>query len=676
MFKKVTGAAKDRFKQHLQHQHAPPSRVSRPPRMHAMHGNRAYTNPAVTLKSVDDSNFERILDDESDFTGYDFSTPLSSSEGSERSGALNSYFPDSPSSSQNSDSDLFNNEDSSPQTSLDCDPLSGQIVSKSSYDTRSRSNSDGIRIQNVAKNEYRPKDDGMDTRNKVEVEYSANTTDKRDNELMEGNPGSGYPGNSHPWDSTYTVDSGLMGEGSLFDQVDNQNEESEHSKPDNVPEFPFHNMEEVESEMKPSDVSHSEHQFFSSSPSDSQHMKTSPLSHDKTESSNNKHHLSLESNTPAENTQIHPPIGIQIHPHTSAIDISSELEQLLAPAVSKVSNKVPTSSPSPLHPLRSRSISVEQKGEDGHLDSGVFEHDTEPYSFPEKGGEEGGAGKVNRDDNLFPIQTEVESVTKQTTFSYSENKSNISPLLVPKSQSQSPQGKKKTPPPRPPLSLIAKRKILDKSLATRVVVDDGVEQVKSLPVSGARDGTKPEQVGQEEVNRSEERLPPDDLFLDDLKKTDQPLTIKQDHKTGFKESLPRPTSTSPEKQQELNKEDKTSKSQEESKPELTLPYHLVLSAILYFYYSLNIFPYLAGFFAGFFVLYLLLGSLFIYYVYTVEEKIDERKQGRKTVQLSEDFVKTMRVDFTKLKEYQVSRIVLGMLLYVCTQHSAILHTCH
>ena len=145
--------------------------------------------------------------------------------------------------------------------------------------------------------------------------------------------------------------------------------------------------------------------------------------------------------------------------------------------------------------------------------------------------------------------------------------------------------------------------------------------------------------------QDEKRIPADDLFLED--------SVVSPSSDGV-EKVPRST-------EEQSKLAETESEDEETRNYFI--YHFLFAGLLYFYYSLNIFPYLSGFFAGFFVLYLTVGSVFIFYVQTVEKyQTGEGKEDR-LLEPSQDFTELMHVDFDNLKVYKVSHSRYEM--YVC-----------
>ena len=161
----------------------------------------------------------------------------------------------------------------------------------------------------------------------------------------------------------------------------------------------------------------------------------------------------------------------------------------------------------------------------------------------------------------------------------------------------------------------------------------------------------------------------DDLFPNDVKRLEE--TRIQQHESTTAVGAAPPTFpvytstedvivTKPEGEASLSESATVpkvdpSETPQESETRLTLPYHLLLTLLLYLYYSLNFSAYVAGFFAGFLMLYMLLGAVFVYYVHYIER---EREEGKLEMEsgVSDEFLKTMKVDFNKLKIYHVSKV--------------------
>jgi hypothetical protein len=289
-------------------------------------------------------------------------------------------------------------------------------------------------------------------------------------------------------------------------------------------------------------------------------------------------------------------------------------------------------------------------------------------------------------------------------FTLPKNRSVSAPALPsPPLSRPSGQGKRnssgKTPPPRPPISPRCQKRRIE---SASPLISHGSEGLKGkvvvkhvTPLGTARvvdtEAAKLEGRGvarNEEPHVSDDDNDDNELFPDDLRKVRE-LENSSEHLTPPRRTRPEPakppppthathTSVEPPLPHTLpthtrvepiqhvlddtlpkaSESETPSKPQEEShKSEFSLPmsFHLLLSLTLYLYYSLNIFPYMAGFFAGFLMLYMFLGSVFIYYVQTIEKEMEERRQERKeAIKVSDDFVQTMKVDFSKLKDYQVS----------------------
>ena len=141
----------------------------------------------------------------------------------------------------------------------------------------------------------------------------------------------------------------------------------------------------------------------------------------------------------------------------------------------------------------------------------------------------------------------------------------------------------------------------------------------------------------------EKRIPADDLFLED--------NIVSPNEVEKLPGLPQST-----EEQSKAVELAETKSEDEEIRNYFL-YHFLFAGLLYFYYSLNIFPYLSGFFAGFFVLYLTVGSVFIFYVQTVEKYQSGEGKEDRLLEPSQEFTELMHVDFDNLRVYKVSHTV-------------------
>lgn len=95
-------------------------------------------------------------------------------------------------------------------------------------------------------------------------------------------------------------------------------------------------------------------------------------------------------------------------------------------------------------------------------------------------------------------------------------------------------------------------------------------------------------------------------------------------------------------------------------PFFPLSTHLLIAGLLYIYYALNPFVYLAGLLAGFLTFYLVLGAVFILYVQN-EDDSSREMVDTPTLQLSDDDLKLMEIKFD---EY-VTRFKVNNILSVC-----------
>lgn len=96
-------------------------------------------------------------------------------------------------------------------------------------------------------------------------------------------------------------------------------------------------------------------------------------------------------------------------------------------------------------------------------------------------------------------------------------------------------------------------------------------------------------------------------------------------------------------------------------PPLSPSYHMLLAGILYLYFSLNIFPYLAGLVSGFFLFFLTIGALFIYYAHNGTKEAGTTEGSASYRVLSNDFVKRMNVNFHQIKRYEVCGLIFLVL---------------
>ncbi len=157
-----------------------------------------------------------------------------------------------------------------------------------------------------------------------------------------------------------------------------------------------------------------------------------------------------------------------------------------------------------------------------------------------------------------------------------------------------------------------------------------------------------------------ERLPADDLFINDFV-VPQPATKRsvslspqparkqyQQHSTQVL-----PLQHKPEEVVVTHTQPRKRDVHIIGEPHLTLPYHLVLAIVLYLYYTFNPWTYLSGLFTGFLLVYLLVGTLFVLYVDTQEHE-EVSKDERRKIRPSEDFLRRLNADFSKIRDYQVS----------------------
>ncbi len=365
------------------------------------------------------------------------------------------------------------------------------------------------------------------------------------------------------------------------------------------------------------------------------------------------------------------------------------------------------------HQLRvtQRGVSAEREG--SHLDSGVFEHEGRDLDCctPDQDREGGtGARKSRKEgeklppmrDNHFKAEPASSSSSSAADSKSSDAQSaKVSPdQVVVKKNSVG-----KTPPPRPPLSPQVHRRMKSSpkllspphqtaSSACGTGTDEVVPKLvqplgaargnATLPpetaVGVVRGGAKQQGESGEPLSDAED----DDLFPNDTKKMreleeNMALAMRESDNSNsspipppaapprLENSTPSPhphtatTATDRETDKVTTEEKPTSLStttsdrQQPETEEADFPpsVHLLLSLALYLYYSLNIFPYLAGLFAGFLMLYIFLGSVFVYYVQAIEREREDKKEQRRNVSVSDDFVQSMKVDFNKLKEYKV-----------------------
>ena len=397
-----------------------------------------------------------------------------------------------------------------------------------------------------------------------------------------------------------------------------------------------------------------------------------------------------------------PPPDSQQQSATSSIE--EELEMLLTPKQKpKVSSTAPFGDESGCLPTSatvddplqagSHPLGPGRESMSSHLDSGVFEqsgHSSTLKSTPERESEDGA-----HEDDLFPINEDHfkadddDSTPVPVRRQLIKGASNIevtqrskkvlqstvsAPAIVPPKKNNT----GKVAPPRPAISPKLKHRMIQKQSVSSSSIGREHEEYtarkktlqplgqapqgrdmiqdhsplrletesdsNSISEASAIPSQAPQEGGSASTPLEEKRIPADDLFQED--------------------NVPSPSGD------EINKVPVVTGSAEElSDDEEILNYflyHFLFSGLLYFYYSLNIFPYLSGFFAGFFVLYLTVGSVFIVYVQTVEKyQTGDGKEDR-LLEPSQEFTELMHVDFDNLRVYKVSRSInVCMCVCVC-----------
>ena len=681
MLKKVTGVAKDKLKHHLHH-NATTSR----PRSHSHGTHRSSFNSSVTLKAVDNDAFEKILDDESEFLGeVDNQTPTLFTSGSSTTTSsaaakatnITTHASTHPSSYNSDlfDSDLFNNDiiedDQISPEKVDYDPLSGQIVSKhvaSNFDDHLFDDEDGTNHEN-------------------ETDIRVPATDNLDYE--NGNSMASRDGTNIGGETTESVES------------------SNTTGIEDIPESLIQNAEKleppssgnVEPESKFTEafsIPQVDNSSFSPTPSSSlendgcynmtltEDKRLSPedklLSPDD-ETEIRKRNLSENyqvDQSSSEATHIVFPSENQINSPLDTFTPDIEFKQSIA---SEPSSKIPYEegvSDSSAGNSRQEQGSVDRDtspsikqgrgATGGKLDSGVFEHESD--STPER--DPASSGRENDDDLItiledhFTIPVNMSSAKKTEVTAFTNATQDIpvhSAFVAPVVLKRNSAGK--IAPPRPLVSPRMKRRVTSQKKSMESTTSgESAREKHAKPLGSTEVQAEGHTKSPPSDKDNEERVTADDLFLEDSNKVEQTFS------TRIKDTVPSnshrsssPTTSQPSEQnQQALKEIKDTTSdqtQEDTEPELTVWYHLVLSMILYFYYSLNIFPYLSGLFAGFLMLYIFLGAVFVYYVNTIEkERIERRQERKRVVEASKDFIQTMQLDYSKLEVYQVSPIVL------------------
>lgn len=811
MLKKVTGAAKDKLKHRLNHPPQRPLRPSRAPNwrhQHSNSGSKQGSSTSVSLRAVDNELFEQILDDDSDFTG-DFTPPLA------RASTLSHHHDTiSTASTDSLDSDLFesdmyanvdeekevadaaageeggrngdNNGGHSPPVAVNCDPLSGQILTSGSQednDGGGGGESDGIGIKDGGWNEMGSGNEAEESDDEVAVKgkedkqsWSTGSTggvlvaDAKSLTAGDGCEEAGkktsLDGLSEPsigdqlkhsevgkdeplWRLEPSKD--LQGEKETEQALEEQCLEERGSK-DFEPQVASGPLSGGGLDI-PNVVTLIDESPLSSLPSslETGTLQLTSSGDDEGDSNNNNrpspgNYLEADDDdngdgnltTPTHTTTVasssaaaaamdfgwtgEPTATTRdlFHSHTGSSStarrtVDDELEELLAsPDHEKKklgSGWQQTDMHDHHHHHHHGALSSDEERGGSHLDSGVFEHelDTSTHEL-EAGGSGGGSrGKTSSltdastavskrkedeegmtNDSLEMSEDHFSSNIRQTSLkttsalpvTVTANSSSSSTKTdTASSKKKVPPARPRLPPSRPPISPQLQRRM--NSLKSNTSITD---PVSAKPVSAKP--VRPPWIGERALKKEAEMAvveaendSDNELFPDDARKLAEVEKLASERKSS--NSPPPPIAmatntltttttttakepsnnvdiameTSPQREEEVKEEEDADKHSHTLY--LTWPYHFALSLFLYLYYSLNVFTYLAGFFAGFYMLYLFLGSVFIYYVHTIEKEREEKKKQakRKAVELSDDFVKTMKVDFSKLKEYKVCHVL-------------------
>ena len=805
MFKRVTGAAphlKERLKQQFHHhQYAPPVNTRTHKSRPHPHGPSQTT---VSFSAVDNDAFEQILDDESDFMA-DFQSPGPQKSRPQTTGRSDIATPPKADHSDLFDTDMFvvvdkeeegaesngvvadhtfggrSDDSSSPSQVVNCDPLSGQIVSDVAP-----GGAPGIIEGGNGMTAEIPKERTEAAEEEGESSTSSGsggTHSEADHDPMRDNSDSEHLSDDQLFD-------GDLLPGEISKQASTPPTVTDPPSSSSPPSSEILVSKPVSASLSVPVSRPNDHSPLGSLPSslEAEHQglggsggsaSPQPGRARLGNSGGGGDSRSRAGSYNKEPSQPHPNLD------SSVSDLEAELEELLAPRTTSAlpgagSDKVtpPSSSfslssspPAPISPRGNSDhhrrqhdsttrgaepSSMEREG--SHLDSGVFEG-KELESTPEREG--GGGGPPDKDD-LFEIHSDhfAGEGTSQTSFAAGTTAVPRHMTSGPSHLSSSPPrarhgpssttGRKKnsagkTPPPRPPpASPRSQRRSTSStrhnsaspsplsghvtsssshvtgtsppsghvtsssshvtgtsppsghvtSPLSHVTRTEGGVAVKLVrPLGRAKVDVKPTLVvtrkdmeGEGEGGFGDDReASEDELFPEDKKKVREPVIEEavgqSDHTRQESLVIPPPTTTTatttttttsvprhqnhspflPDEEERAAGASVLERSEDRSRPHhpsethLTMPYHLLLTLLLYLYYSLNISPYLAGLLAGTLTLYMFLGSVFIYYVHYIEREREERRQEsrRAAVKVSEDFVRTMKVDFSKLKIYQV-----------------------
>ena len=733
MLKKVTGAAKEKLKQRLQHGQIP---MPTKPRSHS---NRAPMG-SVSFSAVDNAAFQDILDDESDFM-CDFNLDPQPATSSASSPGFNmSKNCHLPTTSKTGESDIFNadildvdkhetieeeDEHKNGEMMMDSGPLSESMASQHESRNGNGRENDSNESFNEEDTIWNGKIGEIGTNDENGGSCDLSVTAPSEHMLE---PCSDTPlfDNGNPTTTTIATRPIAM---SLT--VDDQ-----LSPHDNCASFEHRRELSYDSESglshTLSDVSPLSSSLPSSFATNDVHSSLSPSEGASLLRDQQRATLTTDQCSPCsvdpDNCTSGPIPPTQFYnkgtsnsfKESFSTGIDSELEQLLkspmrarsSPAVSKDptkgsispnhgSNSPNHGSNSPNHGSNSPTKgSISPRGRSkspydwtrgrenrlslgcvGNLDSGVFDHyatgtesDHASDREQEKVGEmQDGLKEIFSNSMALNVEEEhfaavqehlpVRSVTPSksnghTHFAPATPTNNFNDIH-PSSSSSSPSpmippmsGKHKaTPPPRPLLSPQVRKKFNAKLVPPAA----GNVGMKILPVGRRKDRNQSEEVVNHQVQLEGEEVR-EMVAQTEVKLSHVELEgpSAQVGRPSFNADMHHHGDTSIINASNTFTELTTSTEMEEDNElYLTLPYHLALSVILYLYYSLNIFPYLAGLFAGFLTLFLFLGSVFIYYVHAIEREQQERSQQLRDVKLSDDFVQTMKADFIKLEVYQV-----------------------
>ena len=399
-----------------------------------------------------------------------------------------------------------------------------------------------------------------------------------------------------------------------------------------------------------------------------------------------------------------------------------ELELLLTPKQkpSRVTNVSPSDVSSlhsavqvvddPLHSSQVVEPRMERTG--SHLDSGVFEQSMQK-STPERQTESeiSGDDLFIIDEDHFKDKDDSTPVPVRRPFTKGSsgvevypskkvlNSSLSAPIILPSrahgdskttfSPPKKTNSGKAVPPPRPAMSpklrhritqlkqqsdsssagtqqqledMIATKKMVEplgRAPPSRDVNDNSPVKLESRDTTSRNSETVPKitpngsNTSPSPSKNDKRRIPADDLFLEDGLVSSSVIDKGTD-KLQATVATPQPS-----EEPDVEGESDTA---EDDETEYCFLYHVLFALCLYFYYSLNIFPYLSGFFAGFFVLYLTVGSVFIFYVQTVEKYQGGDDSEDRLQEPSREFTENMHVDFENLSVYKVS--VIPCILYI------------